>query len=126
MTIAGFNGQIELQNMTNGQNVKIFVNSGRVRIAASCTSGTIHIHGDAEVIDLSGAGVTVVDKTISTMIDIVQQILLNKKVTDPITGLVTIYNKDDITAMFSGTGYEDVAGTQTYRAQGMDRQDRLT
>ncbi len=126
LTIAGFNGQIELQNMTNNQNVKLFVNSGRIRIAASCTSGTIHVHGDAEVIDNSGVGVTVIDKTISTMIDILEQIALNKKYTDPTTGLVTIFKKDDITALFSGIAYEDLAGTQTYRGQGADRQDRLT
>jgi len=126
VTIAQFNGQIEIQNMTNNQNMKIFINSGRVRIAATCTSGTIHIHGDADVTDLSGVGVTVVDKTISTAIDIIKKILINKKLSDPSTGLVTIFDDDDITALFSGTAYEDIAGLQTYQGQGADRQDRLT
>jgi len=126
VTIAQFNGQIEVQNMTNGQNMKIYINSGRVRIAASCTSGTIHVHGDADVTDLSGVGVIVVDRTISTMLNVLKKILINKKISDPSTGLVTIFDDDDITALFSGTAYEDIAALQTYQGQGADRQDRLT
>ncbi len=125
LTMAQWNGQAELQNMTNGQSVKIFSNSGRIRIAASCTSGTVHIHGNADVTNLAGVGVTVVDKTINAAILEVKKVLLNKKLVDPATGAVTILDDDSVTTLFSGTAYEDIGGLQTYRGQGYDRVDRL-
>jgi hypothetical protein len=37
-----------------------------------------------------------------------------------------IFDDDDTTALLSGDIYEDVAGTQPYRVQGVERADRLT
>jgi len=125
LTIAQWNGQFELQNMTNGQNVKVFTNSGRARFANTCTLGTIHVHGSSEVTNLAGVGVTVVDKTIDSAIDRIKKILLNKKLVDPATGAVTIMDDDSVTTLFSGIAYEDIGGLQTYRGQGYDRVDRL-
>ncbi len=53
ITIAAFSGQIEIVNMSNDQNMKIFIDNGRINIAASCTLGNIHIHGDAKVTNSS-------------------------------------------------------------------------
>jgi len=56
----------------------------------------------------------------------IRKVLTNKRVTDPVAGEQIIYDDDDTTVLLSGDIYEDVAGTQTYRGQGVERADRLT
>jgi hypothetical protein len=57
---------------------------------------------------------------------LMEKILKNKLVTDPVAGTMTIFDDDDTTPLLSGPIFEDVAGTQQYQGQGIDRRDRLT
>ena len=52
-------------------------------------------------------------------------ILRNKTVTDPATGLMTVYDVDGTTPLFTGTLYENTTTSQTYRGQGSERRERL-
>jgi hypothetical protein len=53
-------------------------------------------------------------------------VLRNKMITNPSTGVCTIYDDDGTTVLLTGNIFEDVAGAQPYRGQGADRRDRLT
>jgi len=56
----------------------------------------------------------------------IRKVLVNKRVTDPATGQQIIYDDDDVTTLLSGDIFQDVAGTQPYQGQGVERADRLT
>lgn len=50
----------------------------------------------------------------------------NKFITDPVTGLATLYADDGTTVLAQGEIFEDAAGTQPYRGKGAERRERLT
>lgn len=52
-------------------------------------------------------------------------VLMNKMITDPTTGIMTLYNDAGV-AMLTAQLYEDAAGLQTYRGKGAERRERLT
>lgn len=54
-----------------------------------------------------------------------EKLLRNKTVTDPATGVMTVYDNDGTTVLFTCNLWENVAGTQPYRGQGAERRDRL-
>ena len=55
-----------------------------------------------------------------------RQILINRRETNPSTGVQTIYEDDGTTAMLTGNLFEDVAGSQAYQGSGIDRANALT
>lgn len=52
---------------------------------------------------------------------------INRRETNPGTGVQTIFEEDDATVMVDGPIFEDVAGTTPYSAtaEGIDRQNRM-
>jgi len=56
---------------------------------------------------------------------LIEKILRNKFITDPSTGVATVYDDDGSTELVSGDIFEDAAGTQKYRGQGAERRERL-
>lgn len=61
-----------------------------------------------------------------TAVLIARKILQNRVVTDPATGIITVYD-DDNTPLYTGDIYEDAAGLSPYDAtsQGIERKDRV-
>ena len=57
---------------------------------------------------------------------LIEKILRNRLETDPVAGTITIYDDDSITPLISAPIFEDVAATQPYQSQGIDRRNRLT
>ncbi len=57
---------------------------------------------------------------------LIEKILRNKFHTDPVTGVLTVFDNDSVTPLITATIYEDIAGTQLYRGLGVDRRERLT
>lgn len=51
LAIRGYNGGIELRDKTGAGSVSIDLSSGQVKIANTCTNGTVVIRGDGEVTD---------------------------------------------------------------------------
>jgi len=58
-------------------------------------------------------------------IDDLRKAAFNRVHTDPLTGVMTIYDDDDVAVLKSGQIYEDASGTQAYRGQGLERRDKL-
>jgi hypothetical protein len=50
----------------------------------------------------------------------------NKLITDPNTGVMTLYDDNGVDVLLSGQLYEDETTAQPYRALGADRRERLT
>ena len=57
---------------------------------------------------------------------VVLKVLLNKMVTDPDAGTITIYDDDDTSPLFTGPLFEDAEGTTGYRGEGADHRGRMT
>ena len=54
-----------------------------------------------------------------------RKILRNKTITDPDTGVMTVYDDDGVTPFLSGDIFEDADGAQPYRRDGIERRERL-
>lgn len=57
---------------------------------------------------------------------LVAKILRNKKITDPVTGLMTVFDDDGTTPFLTASIYESTNTSQPYRGQGVQRTERLT
>lgn len=56
----------------------------------------------------------------------VLRLLRNKQITDPNTGVFTIYADDSVTPLLQGNLFEDAAGATPYRGQGAERREKLS
>ncbi len=61
----------------------------------------------------------------ATSLTIIQKILQNKTITDPDTGILTVYDDDD-SVLFTANIYEGKTVAQAYRGSGLERRERLT
>jgi hypothetical protein len=57
---------------------------------------------------------------------LIERLLRNRMVTDPGTGVLTLYADDDVTPLVVAQLWEDIAQTQKYRGQGAEERERLT
>ena len=57
---------------------------------------------------------------------LIQKILKNKLVTDPDTGLMTLFDDDDTTPLLTAPLFENTQETQAYRGRGAEVRRRLT
>jgi hypothetical protein len=60
-----------------------------------------------------------------TKVDLAQAILRNKTITDPNTGLMTVYDIDGATPLLTAALYQDAAGSTPYQGQGAERREML-
>ncbi len=60
-----------------------------------------------------------------TKVDLAQAILRNKTVTDPSTGLMTVYDVDGVTPLLTAQIFEDAEANTLYRGQGVKRRESL-
>lgn len=63
---------------------------------------------------------------VAVKLALIERILRNKSVTDPSTGVMTVYADDGTTPLLTANVFEDVAGSTPYQGQGANRRDRLT
>lgn len=63
--------------------------------------------------------------TLQDRVLICAKILRNKTITDPVTGVMTVYDDDGTTVLFTAQMYEGAVVGQTYRGQGAERRERL-
>ena len=71
------------------------------------------------------AGVAHVPGTIGHAVNLIRQLLVNKTITDPTTGVQTFYDDDDVTELLSAALWQDSAGTVAYSGAGAERRERL-
>jgi hypothetical protein len=62
---------------------------------------------------------------IDSIVKIVNKILKNKNITDPVTGKQIIYDDDDVTPLLQAKAWENPAGTVPYQGNGINRRDKL-
>jgi len=62
----------------------------------------------------------------SPELTLIRKFLINKMITDPVAGTLTIYDDDSTTTLVQGDLFEDAAGVQPYRGQGAERREKLT
>jgi hypothetical protein len=58
--------------------------------------------------------------------ELARKLQTNRLETDPVAGLLTLYDDDDVTVLLTAPLFEDVGGIQSYRGQGAERRNRLT
>lgn len=62
---------------------------------------------------------------IESQVNVSRKILQNKTQTDPVTGIMTVFDDDGITVLFTANIWENVAGTTPYQGDGVDRREAL-
>jgi len=73
----------------------------------------------SDMVLLVEAGATDADSSL------IAKILRNRMVTDPATGIMTLYEDDSVTVFLTAQLYKDAAGTITYNGTGAERRQRL-
>jgi hypothetical protein len=126
LVLRNYSGGIGVLNQTGAGDSSFDMNSGRVTFENTVTAGNFVVRGIADVTDLSSGTAVVTDSTITSTLNVVEGVLRNKTVTDPVTGIMTIYDTDGVTPLLTAQMYEDAAGTQTYQGDGGERRERLT
>lgn len=105
----------------------LFVQGGGVPVVPTLgafnVSAQYTVPVQAQGISTAGGGGLTTDQ--SDRLARIEKLLRNKRVTDPVTGVQTIYDDDGVTVLLQGDLFEDAAGTQDYRGQGAERSERL-
>lgn len=65
------------------------------------------------------------DTLCAAQVELMRKITLNKTVTDPQTGIMTVMDDDDLTPYLQAPMYEDASQTQPYRGRGAEVRGRL-
>jgi hypothetical protein len=126
LSCRGYNGGIRLQNKHGPEDISIDLNSGTVHIDSSVTAGTIVVRGVGIVNNNSTGSTVVIDETIKgSDIALLRKLMQNRMETDPVTGIMVVYDDDGTTVLLQGKIYEDVLATQIYRGRGIERRDNL-
>ena len=128
LVLRNYSGGVGINNIDTGASdpSSIDMNSGRIVFGADVLGGVITVRGVADVEDNSGGTAVIIDNTVNVDVHEILAILKNKTVTDPVTGIMTLYADDGVTPLLSAQLYEDAAETQTYRGQGAEVRERLT
>ena len=140
LSIRGWDGGITITNYSGANNkCSVDMDAGRVILDSSVSDGNIAVRGTGYIVDgstggtvsITGltygtSGLTAEESTQLASIDTLRKLMQNRMETDPTTGVLTIYDDDDITPFLTGSIYEDVLASQIYRGRGIERRDRLT
>lgn len=114
LMVRDYKGSIGIDGMTGGVH-SVGIHEGRLIIENTCTGGTISVRGRPyDIVDNSGGLVTINDETESISEAATRKQVENKRVTDPSTGVETVYDDDGVTVLSQYDLYEDVAETTRY------------
>jgi hypothetical protein len=126
-TVTFEDGQYSVRCSGANHNIADVKNVNQVSLIIGNSAGLIVAGGGAAPADIATAvwaHATATDLTLKMSLAL--KVLRNKMITNPSTGVCTIYDDDGTTVLLTGNIFEDVAGAQPYRGQGADRRDRLT
>jgi len=128
-------GGLAIRNKTGAQEFTANFTAGRLKIEATVTGGTIVVRGVGEISENLGSA-TINDSGLVNAAKfaavaespLIRKLLQNKTITNPATGIETIYDDDNATPLVTANLYEDAAGTVPYGASStrIDRRNRLT
>jgi len=113
-------------NLPNAGNIPVRVqsmNNAVINAAAYTAGGLAAVGGaawDAPKASHVAAG------TFGALAGLLEKLMRNRTVTDPVAGTMTVYDDDNSTILFVTPIWEDAAGTIQYGQKGIDRRDRHT
>lgn len=108
----------------NGHTIIHGATANGIDIGVNCDN--VQIHGDVKFIenvnDILDSGIaTYIEPAIRTAVTI----LKNKTITNPATGIMTVYKDNGTTPALTAQIYQDANGTQPYTGQGIERREKL-
>lgn len=119
--IRSYVGGLGINGLTAG-NMSIDMAPGSIHFHNTCTGGTALIRGIYALTDESNGTIIVRPDEVAN----IEKLLLNRTHTDPVTGVMTIYDDDDTTVLYTANIWENVAGTTAYSGTAINRKDRFT
>jgi len=108
-------------------NAEIYEGSRSVSLvvnSADIDSVSLSVNSIPSDVWAADASTNVTPGSMGLTVGYIVKLLRNKQVTDPNTGIMTVYD-DDGTVLFSANIYEDVNAAQGYRGQGVERREKL-
>jgi hypothetical protein len=93
--------------------------TARIDVASVPTADDV-----AQAVWGSATTINAVEGTMAVALRMVEALLRNRMVTDPATGVVTVYDENDV-ALATADLWEDAAGTAAYDGNGAERRDRF-
>lgn len=99
--------------------------AGEGGAGSTLTAADVWAHPSRSLTDVSNIWSASEPLAILAKMEIVRAILQNKTITNPNTGLMTVYDTDGVTPLLTAQLYEKVDGSQTYRGQGAERRELL-
>lgn len=108
--------------------------NGATSVVARTTVGVVEVGGGVYMVDVTlvtpttgllwdtGAGIFAFE---DYKADLIIKLLRNRRETNPITGIQTLYDDDGTTPLLTGAIWQDVGGTIQYAGDGIDRQDPI-
>lgn len=136
VSFRGWHGGLEITNFTQVANdMSVDLDSGRLVLGSTVTQGDIVVRGVGELEDNSAPTASVnidgfldasVARTGRSVINELRKLMRNKMITDPITGILTVFDDDDVGILFQANIFEDAPGLIAYRGKGAERRERLS
>ena len=131
ITIQGYSDRIKIINMTTAINLHVSSAAGcELEVDASCTAVNLfEVHGNVNIVNNSA--LTIDDDATHNLVwtvpdgAFVKKILRNKRITDQVTGITTVYDDDNSTIIYQGNIWENAGGTDPYSGAVINRQDRF-
>jgi hypothetical protein len=127
-----YSGGVEVQNMAprSPEAIASFdLDPGTLIVGPTNTGGSIKVRGVGEFdSNLLGSPSPVVDDSElvrGSDVQTTRKLAQNRTHTDPNTGIMTVFDDNDVDIFLQGDLFEDVAATQPYRGQGAERRERL-
>lgn len=126
VSFRNYSGGIELLNVIAGATASMDLDPGSLVLGPTNTGGTVLVRGTGALRDTSN-GTNVINELVDGPgFQTLRKLMQNRMETNPSTGIMTIYDDDDVTVLLSGNIYEDTLAAQTYRGRGMERRDKLS
>jgi hypothetical protein len=126
VSFRNYSGGIELLNTLAGMTASVDLDPGSLVLGPTNTGGTVLVRGAGTVRDTSN-GTTVINEVLDGPgFQILRKLMQNRMETNPTTGIMTIYDDDDVTPLLTANIFEDVLAGQIYRGRGMERRDRMS
>jgi hypothetical protein len=131
----GYKGTLEIENFSLATaNASVDSASIHLILGPTVSDGDVVVRGTGELDDNSGLSVNVdTDGFISAataredsgIVNELRKLMRNKMITDPVTGMLTVFEDDGITILFQANLFEDASGLQAYRGRGAERREKL-
>lgn len=127
LSMRHYSGGLKIENFTIGCVGSIDLDSGHLIIDTSGSGGVLVVRGVGHLTEQVGHSVTLVTDGLVEGTDtrLSRKILANKLITDPDTGILTIYD-DDGSVLLTAQIFEDAQGVQPYRGSGAELRNKLS